>query len=243
MTEPLNLCIIDNKGEVLSYGKTLNHILYKPGAFENMARRGRFTIPSDKDGNFSEDLEYMEIPEPLDFEFDEETGKIKKTRWSKHKFSEVKKVIADKMEKIYFLEGENERLENTLIKLKGMFDTQKRGLNVADEDAQINQSELSKNIGRFLEGEKRVGEMHMQITKLTELKAVYENILDKKDFIINKVLEKLELSGEPKSDLLKEQIKTDLEFYKAILPEKVEVRQEVPQEIRVPIQPGEVIRR
>lgn len=88
------LGIEDSEGNLMSYGRSLNQVLYKPDAFENMAKRGRFTIPMDKDGNWIEDIEYKEIPEPLDSEFDEETGKIKHINWSKVKTSEVKKVIA-----------------------------------------------------------------------------------------------------------------------------------------------------
>ena len=111
------LCIMDDKGELMAYGKNLSHVLYKPDAFENMVRRGRFTIPMDKDGNWMEDMEYKELPEPLDAEYDQETGKVVRIVWSKIKTSEVKKIIADKMEQIHYLSEELERSDNVIIKL------------------------------------------------------------------------------------------------------------------------------
>lgn len=236
------LCIKDSDGNLVSYGKSLNHILYKPDAFENMIRRGRFTIPMDKDGNWTEDIEYKEIQEPLDAEFDGE-GRIKKIMWSKVKVSEVKKVIADKMERINYLSNDLEMKESIIIKLKSKIDDLKRALSIYENQSNISQSELSKSLFRFTETEKRLGDLHMQMTKLTELKAIYENLLDRKDEVIMNVLKKLDLTGEPKLDRLKAQLKDDLEFYKAILPERIEIKQEAPQEPKQLIQPGEVIKR
>jgi hypothetical protein len=236
------LCIKDSDGNLVSYGKNLNHILYKPDAFENMIRRGRFTIPMDKDGNYIEDLEYKEIQEPLDADYDED-GRIRRIIWSKVKTSEVKKVIADKMEKINMLSGDLEMKESIIIKLKNQLDDIRRAMNIYENQSNISQTELSKSLFRFTETEKRLGDLHMQLTKLTELKATYENLLDRKDEVIQNVLKKLELTGESKLDRLRAELKDDLEFYKAILPERVEIKQEAPEEPKMITQPGEVIKR
>ncbi len=235
--------IIDSKGELMSYGKTLNQVLYKPDAFENMARRGRFTIPQDKEGNWMEDIEYKELPEPLDAQFDEETGQLKKIIWSRVKTSEVKKIIARILEEKNAIMNDLEMKENIIIKLKHQLDDVNRTIRIYENQANISQSELSKSIFRFIETEKRLGDLHQQLTKLTELKATYENLLDKKDEVINQVLKKLELTGDSKQDRLKAEIKDDLEFYKAILPEKVEIKQEPTQEPKALTHPGEVIKR
>ena len=236
-------CIIDRDGNLMAYGKNLNHVLYKPDAFENMFRRGRFLIPMDKDGNWTEDIEYKEIPEPIDAEFDEDTGKIKKIQWSKVKTSEVKKVIADKMEQINSLHQDLERSDSVIIGIKSEVNDLKRTLRIYDSQANIAQSELSRSIYRFIETEKRLGEMHTQITKLTELKASHEKLLDQKDNIIESVIKKLELTGEPKLDQIKASIKDDLDFYKAILPDRVEITQEPPPVEKPVTQPGDVIKR
>ena len=83
----------------------------------------------------------------------------------------------------------------------------------------------------------------MQITKLTELKATYENLIDKKDSLIEMVIKKLDLTGDPKSDRIKAEIKDDLEFYKSVLPDKVEIKQEAPPEPKIVTQPGDVIKK
>lgn len=234
-------CIKDIDGNLMSYGKNLNQILYKPDAFENMCRRGRFTIPVDKDGNWLEDVEYKEIPEPLDAEFDEKTGQVKRIIWSKVKTSEVKKIIADKMEKINYLYQELEIKDSSMIKLKEQIDDLKRSLRIYEAQGNIAQSELSKALHKFIETEKRLGDQHSQIIKLTEMKATYENLIDRKDSLIDTLIKKLELTGEPKLDRLKASIKDDLEFYKAILPDRVEIKQEVEKEVK-PSQPGELIK-
>ncbi|MEK6880379.1 MAG: hypothetical protein AABY22_12255 [Nanoarchaeota archaeon] len=204
------LCIMDDKGELMAYGKNLSHVLYKPDAFENMVRRGRFTIPMDKDGNWMEDMEYKELPEPLDAEYDQETGKVVRIVWSKIKTSEVKKIIADKMEQIHYLQEELERSDNVIIKLKSEMDDVKRTLRIYEAQGNISQSELSKAIGRTIEIEKRFGDVYSQNVKLTEMKATYESIIDKKNNIIETVIKKLELISSPRDQLIKAEIKDDI---------------------------------
>jgi len=237
------LAIIDDNKELMSYGRTLSHILHKPDAFENMARRGRFLIPMDKDGNWIEDIEYQEVPEPLSAEYDEKTGKIKLINWSKVKTSEVVKVIADKMELIHGLEEELESKESLLIKLNARVNDLNRTLNASSHKEEIAQSELSRNLGRFMQNEQAVGDMHIQITKLTEQMAMYKSLLDRKDEIIDRMMEKLTLTGEPKADLIKAEIQHDLQTYKKILPQTVQIIQEVPVEQKHSVQPGEVIKK
>lgn len=237
------LCILDANGDLMAYGKSLSHILYKPDAFENMARRGRFTIPMDKDGNWMEDLEYKEMPEPLDAEYEEDTGKIRHGSiiWSKVKTSEVKKIIQEKMETIHRLQGELETAEDLVRKKNKRIDDLTRDNRTNRAEADIAQSELSKSLNTFIETNKHLGDMHTQITKLTELKAMHQNLLDRKDEVIDGVIKKLELTGDPKADRIRGEIFKEIERYKALLPEKVEIKQEAPIEPRVPAQPGDVL--
>ena len=237
------ICMKDSQGNLVSYGKTLSQVLYKPDAFFNMVRRGRFTIPMDKDGNWMEDLEYKELPEPLDAEFDEETGKIKRIIWSRIKTSEVKKIIANKLEQINYLSQELEMKESVIIGLKSEIDDLRRTKNIYENESYIAQSELSKSLGRFMENDKKINEMSMNIVKLTELKALYENLLDRKDEVINNLIKRLELTGEPKLDLLKATIKEDLEFYKNILPDKVETIVEPERTPTIISKPGDIIKK
>lgn len=236
------LCMLDSKGEIMAFGKTLNHILFKPDSFENMFRRKRFLIPSDKDGNWMEDLEYKEIPEPLDAVFDEHTGQIKRITWSKVRTSEVKKIISDKLEQIHNLSDSLDMSEGVVIGLKKEIDDLKRALSIADSQADISQSALSRNLFKFTETEKRLGEMHMNITKLTELKATYESVIEQKDNIINNLIKKIDQLSEPKYEWIKASLKDDLEFYKAILPDRVEIKQEAPPEPKIVTQPGNIIK-
>jgi hypothetical protein len=236
------LCMKFKDGQLATYGKSLSHVLYKPDAFENMIRRGRFTIPMDKDGNFIEDIEYKEIPEPIDAEYDEETGRIKRIIWSKVKTSEVKKVIARLYEEKNYLNQELENRETLVIKLKATLEDVQRTLNTYRLQYDITQTQLSLNLNKFNESDKRIGDLHIQITKLTELKSMYENLLERKDSIIGAMMMKLEKITDPLYDRILESVKDDLKYYREILPNKVEVRQEQPIEARMPSQPGDKIR-
>ena len=238
-----NLGMTFNDGNIASMGKTLSQVIYKPDSFENQARRGRFLCPVDKDGYWLEDLDYKEVNEPLDAQFDEETGKIKWIEWSKVKKTEVKKLIASKLEQVNYLTGEIERLETVMQGLKDELYNKDRAMKNYETQVDVAQSDLSKTIDKFNSAFRRVGDMQSQIIKLTELKATYENLLDRKDAIIEQVLRKLELTGDPRSDRIKAGIKDDLEFYKAILPDTVQniVPEEKPQIL--PTQPGEVIKK
>lgn len=238
-----NIGMLFNDGTFASYGKNLSQVIYKPDSFENQARRGRFLCPVDKDGYWLEDLDYKEINEPLDAQFDDNTGKIKWIQWSKVKKTEVKKLIASKLEQINYLTGEIERLETVMQGLKDELSDKDRSVRNYEVQVDVAQTELSKTIEKFNSAFRRIGDMQSQILKLTELKATYENLLDRKDAIIEQVLRKLELTGDPRSDRIKAGIKDDLEFYKAILPDTVQniVPEEKPQVL--PTQPGEVIKK
>jgi len=159
------------------------------------------------------------------------------------KVSEVKKVIANYLERMNYLSQELEMKETVIIGLKAQIDDLNRSSRVYEGESYVAQTELSKSLYRFAESDKRMGELHMQLIKLTELKAMYESIIDKKEEVINTLIRKLELTGEPKLDRLRAEIKDDLEFYKNILPEKVETIIEPKIPTITPTQPGEVIKK
>jgi len=236
------LCIKDKDGNLMSYGSKLNHVLYKPDAFENMVRRGRFTIPQDKDGNWMEDIEYKELPEPLDAKFDIETGKVKRINWSKVKTKVVKDIIADYLEKVNYLSGELEMKEGVVIKLKGIISDLQRSNRTLSTEVDISETNLSKSLFAFTETQKRLSDLNTQLSKLTELKATYESLLDKKDYIIEMVINKLDASTDPRFDTLKETIMSDLERAKALLPDQVTINAPEHKEQRQPVQPNEPIK-
>jgi hypothetical protein len=236
------LGIRDNKKNLLAYGSKLNQIFHKPDAFQNMVRRGIIAIPMDKDGNWIEDVEYQEVPEPLDQYYDEDSGKLK-IRWSKVKTSEVKKVIARIVEEKNDAMGELERVESTLIKLKLENDDLKMTLNTYRTNSEVAGSNLSQAIFKVNEMEKRFSDIHSENMKLMEMKSTYEGIIEAQRNVIERIKDKLDLTGDPKVDRERERIKDELEWARSILPEKVEIKQEAPP-MPMPItQPGEVIKR
>lgn len=236
------LCLRERNGELVSYGKSLHHVFSKPDAFENMARRGRFLIPMDKDGNWMEDFEYKEMKEPEDFEYDEETGQVKKIIWSKIKTNEVKKIIARIAEEKNSLAGELEMRDSVVIKLKHKIDEISRKLKIYENQSDTAQTELSKAIEKTMSIERNFANVYAENAKLLELKSTYESLIIEKDKVIDKVLSKLDTSGDLKSDRLKAELKDDLEFYKAILPERVEITEEAPKEPKELVKPGQVLR-
>jgi len=231
--------IIDREGELRAKGKTLNQVLYKPDGFENQARRGRFTLPVDKDGNWLEDIDYVEINEPMESNFDEETGKI---RWSRVKTSNVKKVVARLVGEKNEIAQELEYEENVNIKLKSQIDDLTRALRKFQNEADISSTELDKALLRTSEIERRFYDVHSQVVKLMEVKATYEQLINAKDNQIQIVISKLDKFTDPQYELIKTSIMDDLERAKELLPEKVEIKQEAPIPVREPAKPGEVIK-
>lgn len=237
-----NFCILDKDGNLMSYGPTLKNVIYKPDSFENQARDKKILIPMDKDGNWLEDIEYKQINEPLEAEYDDD-GKVIRIKWSKVKTSVVKDIIASKMEIINSLQGELEMQEGVNIKLKNKIDNLNRAVRTSNTEVDTLQTDLSKNLNTFLEAQKRFSDLHIQNTKLIELKSMHENLIDKKDEVIDKVIAKLDKYTEPRYQSIKDDIHRDLAFYQKILPEKVEIKEEHEREpIPVP-QPGEIIRK
>jgi len=234
------LCVIDTDGEIQSAGNTLPQIIFKPESFENQIKRGHIKLPVDKNNNWIEDIDYVEFPEPLNYKFNEE-GNIH-IEWSKIKRKTVRDIIADKLTEINGLAQELEYAENVNVKIKNELDSVKRALRIFESQGDSAQTELSKSINNINQIGMRFGDVYSQNTKLLELKSTYENLLDRKDEVINNVLKKIELTGEPKLDRLKASLKDDLEFYKAILPDRVEIREEA-QPLPIPMaQPGDIIK-
>jgi len=212
-----NLGILDSDNKIVSYGKTLSQVIYKSDGFENQINRNMILIPCDKDGNWTPDLDYMQMEEPLGVEgkFDDGTGKI---IWGKVKKSEVKKIVARLMQENQEVTQELEMQEQNILELKQSFDDLSRRYKLLENKSHSSESNLSQVMKVHSDMEARWGDMQNRLTNSTELNLMWQQVIDKKDQIINNILNKLEEATNTTYQRVKQEIMNDLQTYKGILP-------------------------
>lgn len=190
MIGKLGFVLTDSYGNVLSYGKRIDHVIYKPESLLNQIKRGRILIPFDKDYNPAIDWEELEIAEP---KYDE---KEKVYRETSHLRKKARDLIIEKDKEIRRLNQYLERIENTNIKLQRELDDKSRNTKYLKQENENYKSELSQSLQSSQQFNLVSGEMQRQITDLTEMKSLYEQKLAVYENTIKDLLEKLEESGD-----------------------------------------------
>jgi ElaB/YqjD/DUF883 family membrane-anchored ribosome-binding protein len=228
--------ILDSENKLVSYGRTLSQVIYKPDGFENQINRNMILIPCDKDGNWIPDIDYIEMEEPIGYEGEYDgQGQI---RWGKVKKKELKKLISDKEEQLREVTNNLEREETISQSLKRENDDLKRALEMSKTENYSKQSEVSQITNDFSQVNTKFNELYRRYSNLTELKATYEGLLAEKDAIIEKIKSKLEQTGDTNFEKAKKAVMQDIEFYEEKFKDKsIEISQ--PPEPKVV--PGQVL--
>ncbi len=208
------LGITDNKGHLLSYGKNLGSIIYKPDSFQNQIRRKRILLPIDKNGNPYVDLENLEAPDII---YDEDTGQYHETR---EKMKLVKEMLIERDERDRKNRGYIERLETSVANLQRKIKDLERALRVFETKYDTTQTEFSKTLEKNLEYDKRFGELYAQNVNLIQTQAIKEIWSNNLESMNKRMMDKLERIGsDSKMELAKVAVQEDIEFAKAQLAE------------------------
>ena len=108
-----------DSGKIISYGKNMDQVIYKPESLKNQFLMGVLRLPCDKNFQFYPDIEKVMVSEPM---YDEETGTIK---WAKMKESPLLEMVQrlkqesmDKDEYVEKIEADKIGLVNHLNDLK-----------------------------------------------------------------------------------------------------------------------------
>jgi hypothetical protein len=208
--------VLDSEGNPVAESKSIDGIIYKPESLESQLDANRLLLPYDKDRNPVIDFESIEMGE---LEFDPDENRYFMTREAKKK---AKDIVIEKIKEIQEKNDRLEVLELSLNDLQRELHDEKRAKNILKNQIQTTKSELTEAMGMTMQFNSKVGEMQSKITNLTEIKAMYEKKITALEYINNKMIERIEQSGDRTLyEQVKQDIHSDVEFYKNILPESV----------------------
>lgn len=229
-----NMGIIDVHGNVLSYGKSLRSVIYKPESFLNQLRRKRILIPCDKNGVFYPDIEQVEVPELTNID-----GKFV---WAKMRTKPLKEMILEKQKLINDLSEHCTLIEQSNVDLKRDLDDTKRAIKVYINSADNSKTELSKSMDKSIQFEQRIGEMQMKIVQLMELKSMNERIISSVEEINKELLTKsVEIGVKDEFSKTLDKVKDLLEWSKTQIPKSITNVMPEQKVERPPSQPGEKV--
>lgn len=230
------LIITDLQGNVLHYAKDLPQLIWKPEALSNYMKRKRIPLAVDENMNRVFDFEQEE---DYDVTYDEEEQAYKETLV---RTRPVKQMLIEREELIREKNNVIERLEKMNVDKDHKILTMQQSIKVLENRANNSTTELTGVIDKYIHVENNLGEMHSKITKLTELKATYENLMEKQRSIIKELMRKLEKSGSRTLyEEAKHEVHDDIEFYGGILPQERLIERVEPEKPRVIPQPGQPI--
>ncbi len=223
--EKHGFAITDSHGNVLSYGRNINHVIYKPSTIENQIKRGRICIPYDKDYNFKIDIEDEEIPDIL---YDTNEKVFKEATEKKGK---VKELLIKREKENNELREYIEVIERENMGLKAKLDDTERTLDIKEHSEQTYQTHLSQATDKVKQLTSSIGEMQNQISSLSEMKAFNETMIGKLEGINERLLAKMEEAGD--KTLYKkvvEDVKEFVDWAKMTIPKNF--TQVLPQEVK-----------
>ncbi len=230
------IALTDVNGNVLSYGKNINQVIYKPGTLLNQIKRGRILIPYDKDYNPAIDWEDVEVEE---IQYDDEKEVYRLTMEAK---KTAKELLIEKDKEYRDLRNEFERLEKTYMGLKKDYDGQKRAFTITKGQADTYNSELSLVMKQFMQYQQSYGDIQRKLSDLTETKAMFQDIISRQEGVIKNLLDQLEESGD-KTSFRKAyaMVKEVIDYSKTRLPQQIIVKElaESPNPQNPQIQEGE----
>lgn len=233
--------ITDSNFNPVIESRSIEGLFYKPNSLDNHLEVGRIPLPVDENFNQVVDIEELDMPEvdevSLMNDFDPDKPRYYLTREARRKVKDLiiekLKLLNEKSEQIEVLELTN----NDLVRQIGEI---KRANNILKNQVQTQQGELSNAMGMTMQFNTKIGEMQSKITSLTEMKAFYERKVMMLEGINQKIIEKLEKSGDKTLyEAVRQDLFTDLQEMKTLLPETV--IQEAPKEVRDPVKAGQIL--
>ncbi len=230
------IVIKDSEGNIITLGKELSQVIWKPDALVNYMKRARIPLAVDENLRPVQDLEEQEYPDVV---YDSENNEYAETEGLQ---KPVRELLIERDERHRDLLTKFERVEQTNIDKGHTIDTLNRSIRMLENRTGKSQSELSGVLSKAMEFENKVSTIQNKLIKSTETNAIQEMINEKQKSIITSILSQLEKYGDKTLyKNVKAEVKDDIEFYSGILPEKQPAEKESPTQIQPKAQPGERI--
>lgn len=179
--------ITDSEDNLIGYGNTLRHFIWKPESLDNQMKRKRILLSCDKNHLFFPDIEEILLPECTYV-----NGKI---RWAKVSEKPLKQLIIDREKRIAQDSSYIERLEQTKAELVKKNRVLEREITIARNNKETETTELSKAINLQKQYYKRIGTLQKKIVILTGMKESLDEMRRKLEGINKRLIEKIDEMG------------------------------------------------
>lgn len=199
------LGILDKNREILSKGKKLNHIFFKPGGLKGQINRKLIRLPCDRDFRGLPDIEEIEMPECT---FDPVSGKIKLARFSHKPLGELIKSREETINNLSVILQEKEESIAMLVKSNREKTRQAQILESKNKTSEV---EMSVMTNRYKSMHKKFRNLETKLSQSQSMRTLAENIKQKYkeslDELANFVSEKLaKTDGEVFMDKVKDMV-------------------------------------
>ena len=181
-----NIAIRGKSGEIWAEGESLSDIIWKPETLKNQFRRKRILMTYDKNFKRIPDLEKLMMPE---IGFDDEKDEFFESEQVMRPFKEM---LMERTKEIHELGEKNSYLEKVVELQNKKVQSIEQSWKVLQMRSEIADSETSKAIGSTIDSLKVIGSMARDNAILQDSILTEKELTEKKDLIINSLMNTLE---------------------------------------------------
>lgn len=222
-------------GKVVSIGRTLHEIIYKPDSLHNQLRRKKIMIPYDENGKYVPDTENIQMHDVMEME----DGRYAQ---ASEKVFFVKELLIKRDEENKNLRATIERQEALIVDLNAKLRDSSRANRVLQRDSDISETQLSETTNKLIKIQTNFMNMSNRLINLQEQFAYNEKALRSVEEQRVALLEKAqELGIKGDLEIALDHVKDVIEFAKANTPETVYIQPEKEEKPQRPIFPGQKI--
>ncbi len=178
-----------DSNNIISYGPTLDHIIYKPESIGNQLMLGQIRLPIDENFQHLPDIEKVKVPECMR---DDETGEIV---WAKVAEKPLLEMVQEKEDTISEQQLYIEKIEYDKVDLVSKNRDLSRALGIEQNTSETSQTELSKAMDKSFQFEQKIGGLQMRVIQMQAMKVINDKLIETLEKVKGELLEKLELEG------------------------------------------------
>lgn len=167
------LGIIDKNKEVLSKGKSLNNIFFKPGSLMGQINRKVLRLPCDRNFRGLPDLEEIEMPEVT---YNSEKGLIK---WAQFSRKPLKKLLVDREETINYQSIMLQEKEESISMLVKSNREHIRKSQILESKNKTMETEMSVMMQKYKSMHKKFRNLSAKLAQSQSMRTVAENLKNK----------------------------------------------------------------
>jgi chromosome segregation ATPase len=167
------LGILDKNKDILSKGKMINQIFYKPSGLKTQINKRLIRLPCDKNFGSLPDFEEIQMPEVI---YDPIKGKIMRAKFSHKPFGQL---VKDREETINEYAVMLQEKEESIAKLVKSNRGYQRNLSSLDSKYKVAETEMSVMNNRYTSMYKKFKNLQSKLSESQSMRTLAENIKNK----------------------------------------------------------------